>query len=523
MRLHTPIPAAQYVRMSTDEQLYSIENQKIAIQTYAEQHGFAVVKTYEDAGKSGLALQHRSGLRSLLRDVTSGCTYQAILVYDISRWGRFQDADEAAHYEFLCRQSGIPIHYCAEPFANDGTLPTSILKALKRTMAAEYSRELSLKVSNGKSRLAALGYWISGRPSFGLRRMLVSAHGRHKQIMQEGEQKSLHSDRAILVPGPPSEVQWVRKIYDLYIGGMGATELAHYLNKKGVHLFSGKWDYSAVLRLLRNPNYIGCSIWGKTSGKLRSRRLRLPKDQWVVKPKAFPAVIDQQTFERVQHLLAVRRVKHAYSDKELIRKVERLLKRYGRLNERIIDKSPGAKSNTYIRHFGGLPEVYTRIGYTPPTRSERVAVGRKRAVGVRESVLERIISLFPHNISTRRVSRKWRDLLFVDGNIWVGVAMCQSYRTRRGRKEWILKPTHAERRFICLLCLLNDANDAVEKFYLLPTLKLVKAGQKYRYLKEEDPILTCGVAVEDLSQLYAAVIRMSAQPTSKHGTVMQNL
>jgi hypothetical protein len=32
-----------------------------------------------------------------------------------SRWGRFQDADESAHYEFLCKSAGIPVHYCAEP------------------------------------------------------------------------------------------------------------------------------------------------------------------------------------------------------------------------------------------------------------------------------------------------------------------------------------------------------------------------------------------------------------------------
>jgi hypothetical protein len=57
--------------------------------------------------------------------------------YDVSRWGRFQDTDEAAHYEFLCKSAGVPIHYCAEAFANDGTLPSLIMKALKRTMAGE--------------------------------------------------------------------------------------------------------------------------------------------------------------------------------------------------------------------------------------------------------------------------------------------------------------------------------------------------------------------------------------------------
>jgi len=98
------VPAAQYLRMSTEHQQYSLENQATAIQAYAESHGFEVVRTYSDAAKSGLVLRHRVGLRQLLQDVVSGApAYRAILVYDVSRWGRFQDTDESAHYEFLCK------------------------------------------------------------------------------------------------------------------------------------------------------------------------------------------------------------------------------------------------------------------------------------------------------------------------------------------------------------------------------------------------------------------------------------
>ena len=97
-----PVPAAQYLRMSTEHQQYSLENQSAAIQKYSDTHGFWVVRTYSDAAKSGLALKHRAGLRQLLEDVVGGAPgYQAILVYDVSRWGRFQDTDESAHYEFL--------------------------------------------------------------------------------------------------------------------------------------------------------------------------------------------------------------------------------------------------------------------------------------------------------------------------------------------------------------------------------------------------------------------------------------
>src|SRR5580698_218225 len=96
--LPTPIMAAQYVRMSTDQQLYSTENQTQAIREYAEQHNMVVVRTYIDAGRSGLTLSERPALRSLLADAEKGSPgYSVVLVYDVSRWGRFQDADESAY------------------------------------------------------------------------------------------------------------------------------------------------------------------------------------------------------------------------------------------------------------------------------------------------------------------------------------------------------------------------------------------------------------------------------------------
>src|SRR5579859_1910837 len=128
------IPAARYLRMSTDRQQYSFLNQAELMAKFAECHGFRVIKTYEDPAKSGLSFRKRVGLQMLIKDVVSGLAdYRAILVYDVSRWGRFQDIDEAAHYEFLCKAAGIPVHYCAEMFANDGSLSSVILKSLKRT------------------------------------------------------------------------------------------------------------------------------------------------------------------------------------------------------------------------------------------------------------------------------------------------------------------------------------------------------------------------------------------------------
>src|SRR5207244_2777542 len=153
------VRAAQYLRVSTDHQQYSLDNQADAIARYAAEHGFQIVKTYCDAARSGLHLKNRPSLKQLLTDVVAGdLEFRAILVYDVSRWGRFQDIDEAAYYEYRCKSAGVPILYCAEPFADQNSTAELILKALKRAMAGEYSRELSAKVKAGQLRLTRLGY-----------------------------------------------------------------------------------------------------------------------------------------------------------------------------------------------------------------------------------------------------------------------------------------------------------------------------------------------------------------------------
>ena len=96
------VRAAQYVRMSTEHQQYSTENQADAIRQYAERRGIEIVRTYADEGRSGLRLDGRDALKQLIYDVQSGnADFAMILVYDVSRWGRFQDADESAYYEYI--------------------------------------------------------------------------------------------------------------------------------------------------------------------------------------------------------------------------------------------------------------------------------------------------------------------------------------------------------------------------------------------------------------------------------------
>ena len=204
--------------MSTEHQQYSTENQADAIRQYADRHGFEIVRTYADEGRSGLRLEGRDALQRLIADVESGAAdFSAILVYDVSRWGRFQDADESAYYEYICRRAGIQVHYCAEQFENDGSPVSTIVKGVKRAMAGEYSRELSAKVFAGQCRLIELGYRQGGAAGYGLRRRLIDQAGSSKGELARGEQKSIQTDRVVLVPGPAEEVATVGWIYRSFV------------------------------------------------------------------------------------------------------------------------------------------------------------------------------------------------------------------------------------------------------------------------------------------------------------------
>lgn len=148
----------------------------------------------------------------------------------------------------------MPVHYCAEHFSNDAYLPNLILKALKRVMAGEYSRELSDKVFAGLTRVAKQGFRPGGQPGYGFRRVLLSSEGVPKGELIVGERKSITNERVVLVLGPGIEVSCVREIYRMFISqGLSMQSIADELNRQAVP-FQGarEWKAHSVRRILTN-------------------------------------------------------------------------------------------------------------------------------------------------------------------------------------------------------------------------------------------------------------------------------
>ena len=284
--------------MSTDHQKYSTENQAEAIRRYAAARAIDIVKTYADEGKSGLSIDGRDALKHLLNDVEGGrVNFETILVYDISRWGRFQDADESAYYEYICKRAGITVQYCAEQFENDGSPVSTIVKGVKRAMAGEYSRELSAKVFAGQCRLIELGFRQGGPAGYGLRRTLIDQSGAPKGELSRGEHKSIQTDRVVLVAGPPTEVAVVHEIYRRFVEDLvSERQIAKDLNARGLTTELGHpWTRGTVHQVLINEKYIGNNVWNRISFKLKKKRVRNHPDMWIRSEGAFPAIIDPHT------------------------------------------------------------------------------------------------------------------------------------------------------------------------------------------------------------------------------------
>ena len=334
--------AAQYVRMSTEHQQYSTENQGDKILEYAARRNIEIVRTYADEGKSGLRIDGRRALQQLIKDVEAGIAdFQIILVYDVSRWGRFQDADESAYYEYICRRAGIQVAYCAEQFENDGSPVSTIVKGVKRAMAGEYSRELSAKVFAGQCRLIELGFRQGGPAGYGLRRVLVDQSGTLKGELARGEHKSLQTDRVILQPGPDDEVAVVNQIYRWFVtDNLTELDIAERLNAQGTRTDLGRdWTRATIHEVLSNEKYIGNNIYNRRSFKLKKHRVVNSPEMWIKKEGAFEGIVSPELFYTAQGILRAR--SHRYSDEELIEKLRNLYQRHGYLSGLIIDEAEG--------------------------------------------------------------------------------------------------------------------------------------------------------------------------------------
>jgi DNA invertase Pin-like site-specific DNA recombinase len=331
--------AVGYLRCSTDKQDQSIPDQRKAIQEYAEKNGLIISEWFADEGRSGTGTEKRDEFNRMIKLIEKGENdFNYILVYDISRWGRFPDDDEAAYWEFHCKRHKVNLIYTHEELMTENKLANSLIKNLKRNSAGEFSRNLSKLTTRGSKTAARQGFWNGGQAPYGYKRVECDDNG---DLIGELKpyQKVRASLKVKLAPGDPTEIEVVQKIFDLYVNrGYGLRRIANALNSekiaspnKGKQISvknhrgewvkkqnKGQWNLSTIHFMLMDEVYIVSIVYGKNKkGKFSAdentwqdkdgKKTQHDKNNWVVAKNAHKAIVDKELFKKAQETRKVRK------------------------------------------------------------------------------------------------------------------------------------------------------------------------------------------------------------------------
>lgn len=501
--------AAQYVRMSTDHQRYSIDSQVSAIAEYAHCHDMQVVRTYVDEGRSGVTMRGRNGLKSLIADVQQGrADFEVILVYDVSRWGRFQDADESAYYEFICKSAGLAVIYCAEIFENNGSLLATLFKVMKRAMAGEYSRELSVKIIRAHRRHAELGFHQGGPANFGLRRVLVDAANQPKMPLEHGEAKSLQGDRVILVRGPIDEARIVGEIFRLFTAEqMPQRKIARHLNEKGLKNRRGNpWSNTNIFNMLRNEKYAGTFVYSRTSWPLLGGRTVNSRDKWVRLENVIEPIIDRKTFDKAQLLL---KDGWTYTDNEMLDYLTAAWCTTGYLSAPRMYKSRFTPTPvTFRARFGSLANAYRLIGYRA-VHAYRYSRSGDLVRCLHRDLISRLTST--SEVHGNKITFNGeRQVLQVAESLAVAVVVLPFLpRNNTVHPGWKMHFDRLEKCDAVLVARMNKDNSALLDYYLFPRRNFSKPSHCFT---EESIDQFAEFKLRSTGDFYQAAIKVLSAP-----------
>ncbi|MBC8951371.1 recombinase family protein [Xenorhabdus sp. PB62.4] len=497
------IKVAQYLRMSTEHQKYSIENQSAYIQRYAEQHNMVIIRTYDDSGKSGVTLSGRNAFKRLIADVTNNrIEITAILIYDVSRFGRFPDPDEAAHYSYILKTHNVKIIYCAESLSDDHPEINILALPILRYGAASYSKNLSEKVFSGQANLIKRGYHQGGMAGYGLRRQLIDEKHEPKLILEYGQRKSIQTDRVVLIPGPIHEINIVNEIYDSFIfKNYPEYLIATQLNQRGVPAENNStWTRGKIHQILTNEKYIGNNVYNKTSFKLKQKFVKNPINEWIRCDGAFEAIVSREKFILAKQIIQ-NRSKHL-TNEDLLNYLKKKLKEKGKLSGFIIDEDETSPSSSVFRaRFGGLIRAYYLIGYKPEHDYSFIQVNAT----LREK-LKIIVSDFLESIKSKNcIIRKLdNSLLDINDELSISLVISRCIKTKTGKLKWKVRFENKLEPEITIIIRMDSNNQNPTDYYIFPSLDII---YEEFVIKEKNPLFLELYRYDNLDVFFEIVAR----------------
>ena len=270
MTIHKDITAqraAVYIRYSSENQRdgYSVEYQLDECKKYIDEHGFSFEKAYIDEAVSGKSTNNRDAFFSLLSDVKNGL-YDVVIVYKYSRFAR--NLMEATLYRQQIEKHGAKLISAMERI-DDSTPEGRMMRNIIMTMDEYYSDNLSTFVQSSMYTAAKQGKYLGGIPPYGF------------QISENGE---FVENKA--------EADIVRRVFDLRAAGAFPADILRIFHAEGVRGRNGKpFTQQLLNKIFRSEKYIG------------TYKYAVKGYDPVYIPNAFPAIVEREKWDKVQHII----------------------------------------------------------------------------------------------------------------------------------------------------------------------------------------------------------------------------
>ena len=304
--LHADKITALYCRLSQEDmqagESESIQNQKLILQRYADEHHFFNTRFFVDDGFSGVSFE-REGLQAMLREVEAG-NVATVITKDLSRLGRnYLKTGELIEIIF----PEYEVRYIAINDGVDTAREDNEFTPLRNWFNEFYARDTSKKIRAVKQAKAQKGERVNGEVPYGY-------------IADP-------NDRNHLIPDPET-AHVVKQIFALYVGGARMCEIQDWLKENEIltvgelrYRRTGKsqhprpqlnawynWPDKTIYDMLTRKEYLGHTITGKTyKVSYKSKKTKKnPEEKQYFFPNTHEALIDEETFDLAQKRIATR-------------------------------------------------------------------------------------------------------------------------------------------------------------------------------------------------------------------------
>ena len=296
---------AIYIRLSREdgdgEESDSVVNQRTILRNYVDVNDeLELYAEYVDDGYSGTDF-NRPDFQRMITDIDAG-KIQCVVVKDLSRFAR--DYIMAGLYiERIFPQKNVRFialgnNYDSVRAAKDGT---DMLLPFLNVFNEFHARDTSKKVQRVMHEMQKEGKCVAAFVPYGYKKDPLD---KYHLIVDESA--------AIIV----------RRIFEMYLSGMGMQSIAKKLNLEGVpcptmykqmegsnfvnsNLIDKKsmWVQCSIKRILENEVYTGTLVQGKSIRGINIKPKKVPKNQWIRVPDTHEAIISREQYEKAQFLI----------------------------------------------------------------------------------------------------------------------------------------------------------------------------------------------------------------------------